>query len=128
MTSSVPSRIGTPDGRPHDLARVLTSMADDDRLLTAAEVAQRFGVNRGWIYAHASELGVVRLGAGLRAPLRFDPTTVAVYLIGVQRERDPAAGVVSMRDTVNRVPLLPIRHEPRRLRRASGATSDGARA
>jgi len=128
MASSFPTRNGSPDGIPHDLARVLTSTADDDRLLTAAEVAHRFGVNRGWVYAHAGELGVVRLAAGPRAPLRFDPATVASYLTGVQQDRDPAAGVVSVRETVSSVPLLPIHHEPRRMRRASGATSDGARA
>jgi len=54
------------------VVRLLASVAEGDRLLTAAEVAHRFGVHRTWVYAHADDLGVVRLGAGPRAPLRFD--------------------------------------------------------
>jgi ATP-binding cassette subfamily B protein len=46
-------------------------------MLTAAQVAARFNVDRGWVYAHAAELGVVRLGEGPRARLRFDPAVVA---------------------------------------------------
>ena len=38
--------------------------------------------------------------------VRFDPATVASYLTGVQQARDPAAGVVSVRETVSSVPLL----------------------
>jgi len=94
------------------VVRLLASVAEVDRLLTAAEVAHRFGVHRGWVYAHAGDLGVVRLGAGPRAPLRFDPATVATYLLHRQTGRQTAASVVSVRDTVSRVPLLPIRHEP----------------
>jgi hypothetical protein len=44
-----------------------------DGLLTAAQVAARFNVDRGWVYAHAEQLGVVRLGDGPRPRLRFDP-------------------------------------------------------
>jgi hypothetical protein len=42
------------------------------RLLDARELAERLGVRRGWVYAHAALLGAVRLGEGPRAPLRFD--------------------------------------------------------
>ena len=42
------------------------------RLLDARELAERLGVTRGWVYAHAPTLGAVRLGTGPRAPLRFD--------------------------------------------------------
>ena len=109
------------------VTRLLTSVSEGDRLLTAAEVAQRFGVNRGWVYAHAGDLGVVRLGAGPRAPLRFDPATVAAYLLNGQTERQAATSVISVRDTVSRVPLLPIRHEPSRRRWTSRATPGEAR-
>ena len=34
--------------------------------LTVAEVAVRLGVSRNWVYTHASELGVCRLGKYLR--------------------------------------------------------------
>jgi hypothetical protein len=46
-------------------------------LLTAADVAWRFNVDRSWIYAHARELGVVRIGDGPRPRLRFDPAVIA---------------------------------------------------
>jgi predicted DNA-binding transcriptional regulator AlpA len=46
------------------------------RLLTAAEVSEWWGVERSWVYAHASELGARRLGAGERPRLRFDPHEV----------------------------------------------------
>jgi hypothetical protein len=49
----------------------------DEPLLTAAEVAARFSVDRSWVYAHARELGVLRIGDGPRPRLRFDPGVVA---------------------------------------------------
>lgn len=42
------------------------------RLVSAAELALTLGVTRGYVYAHADELGAERLGAGPRARLRFD--------------------------------------------------------
>jgi hypothetical protein len=33
-------------------------------LLSAAQVAERFNVDRDWVYAHADELGARRLGTG----------------------------------------------------------------
>jgi hypothetical protein len=42
-------------------------------LVGAAELARRLGVDRSWVYSHAIELGVVKLGDGPRARLRFDP-------------------------------------------------------
>jgi hypothetical protein len=41
------------------------------RLADAARVARELGVDRDWVYAHARELGGVRLG-GERGRLRFD--------------------------------------------------------
>src|SRR5713226_4481984 len=35
-------------------------------LLTVEEIAVRLGVSRNWVYTHASELGVFRLGKYLR--------------------------------------------------------------
>jgi hypothetical protein len=40
--------------------------------IDARELAERLGVERSWVYAHARELGGVRLGDGPRARLRFD--------------------------------------------------------
>lgn len=47
------------------------------RLMTAAEVAQWWGVERSWVYAHAEELGTRRIGTGERPRLRFDPEEVS---------------------------------------------------
>jgi hypothetical protein len=49
-------------------------------LLTAAQVAERFGVTRQWVYQHAVELGAQRLGQGTRPRLRFNAETVAAAL------------------------------------------------
>jgi hypothetical protein len=46
------------------------------RLLTPSQVAERFAVSRTWVYEHAVELGVIRLGHGPRARLRFDADRV----------------------------------------------------
>lgn len=48
----------------------------DDGLWTARQVAHYYAVNRGFVYAHATELGGIRLGAGPNPRLRFDPATV----------------------------------------------------
>jgi hypothetical protein len=41
------------------------------RYLDAAQLADALGVRRDWVYAHARELGGIRLG-GVRGRLRFD--------------------------------------------------------
>jgi hypothetical protein len=46
-------------------------------LATAADVAEQLGVHKSWVYAHADELGAIRLGEGDKARLRFDPERVA---------------------------------------------------
>jgi hypothetical protein len=49
-------------------------------MLTAEDVSNSFGVSRAWVYENARRLGGVRLGPGERAPIRFDPETVAAAL------------------------------------------------
>jgi hypothetical protein len=46
--------------------------SDDHDLVDAATMADLLGVTRGYVYAHADDLGVVRLGEGPRPRLRFD--------------------------------------------------------
>lgn len=41
-------------------------------LVSAADLARRLGVSRGFVYEHARDLGAVRLGSGPKARLRFD--------------------------------------------------------
>ena len=61
--------------------------------LTPAAVALRFGVSRTWVYAHANELGAVRMGIGRKPRLRFDAKRVEIALAansnpdGATRER-----------------------------------------
>ena len=45
-------------------------------LLSASDVSRWWGVERGWVYQHADQLGVIRLGTGRRPRLRFDPERV----------------------------------------------------
>jgi hypothetical protein len=75
-------------------------------LLTARHVAARFNVGRSWVYAHADELGVVRLGQGSRPRLRFDPAVVAQHLLA-----RPARAVAAPSPSYVRggAPLLPIK-------------------
>jgi hypothetical protein len=78
---------------PDDLARladliaerVLAGLAegspsDEERWLTAAEVARRFRVSPEWVRENAERLGALRLGDGPRPRLRFDPARVAEEL------------------------------------------------
>lgn len=46
-------------------------------LLTAVEVAERYGVSADWVRSNADRLGVVRLGDGARPRLRFPAAAVA---------------------------------------------------
>ena len=77
-----------------------------ESLLTAAEVAASFGVDRSWVYAHAGELGVVRIGHGPRPRLRFDP----VVITQLQMPRASTTGVPAKQ-------LLPVRPSRRYARR-----------
>jgi predicted DNA-binding transcriptional regulator AlpA len=66
----------------------------EGQMLSAAEVSRRWGVSRRWIYDHAEALGAVRLGAGPRPRLRFDPVEVAERLGSpVPAPRPPRADV-----------------------------------
>jgi hypothetical protein len=56
-------------------------------LATAADVAEQLGVHKSWVYAHADELGAIRLGDGEKARLRFDPDCVAWAVSATPSER-----------------------------------------
>lgn len=60
-----------------DLLRDAAGPQSPRRLIPAAKVAEWWGVDRSWVYAHARELGARRLGGGRRPRLRFDPEEVA---------------------------------------------------
>lgn len=86
----------------------------DERLLTAAEVARRFSVERSWVYAHARELGVVKIGRGSRPRLRFDPAVIAQCLL-------PSTGP-ALPGPTELLPITPSRTYRRR-RRLGGEES-----
>jgi hypothetical protein len=67
------------------VAEILRSEASETReaLITAADVAARFGVSRTWVYENAERLGAIRLGTGSKARLRFDSRRVS-ELVGVR--------------------------------------------
>jgi hypothetical protein len=85
------------------------------RLLTAAEVANWWSVARDWVYAHAEELGALRIGAGSRPRLRFEPKTVAerIGALGARAARRPErrARKPRRRSRVGSAQLLPIHAE-----------------
>jgi hypothetical protein len=56
-------------------------------LVDAVELAARLNVSRAFVYEHAHELGVVRLGDGTRARLRFDESTARAALSRYTSER-----------------------------------------
>jgi hypothetical protein len=58
-----------------------TPRATATRLADAAAVAERLGVDREWVYAHADQLGAIRLG-GPHGRLRFDLEVVSERLGG----------------------------------------------
>jgi hypothetical protein len=59
------------------------------RYVDAAEVATALRVERDWVYAHARELGAIRLG-GTQGRLRFDLREVTRALADRRREPPPA--------------------------------------
>jgi hypothetical protein len=62
-------------------------------LVDAAELARRLGIERSWVYAHAIELGAVKLGSGPKPRLRFDPQIAARVMrrVGGDAATDPPA-------------------------------------
>jgi hypothetical protein len=88
-------------------------------LLTAAEVAERYGVSADWVRSNADRLGVVRLGDGARPRLRFPAAAVAEALNAspgsgrskVSESPAPPANATRRRPTAmgTGVDLLPVR-------------------
>jgi hypothetical protein len=90
-----------------ELLRRRDAAADPHALLSAGQVATRFNVDRSWVYAHAHELGVVRLGSGRRPRLRFDPAVIAQHLLAAPPQAPPATARGT--PTAGSAPLLPIK-------------------
>lgn len=108
---STPLDPATVEAIAHEVAGLLRDREEPRArgLLTAGQVAERFGVDRSWVYAHAHQLGVVRLGFGRRPRLRFDPAVVAQHLLATPTQPPATAAATT---TAGSVPLLPIRSRP----------------
>jgi hypothetical protein len=68
---------------PDPLEELLVAAATQDgtsHLLTVADVATVLKLEASWVYDHARQLGAVRLGRGVRSPIRFEARTVAAGL------------------------------------------------
>jgi len=95
-------------------AELLDGRTTDPDLIDAAEVARRFGVSRDYVYRHADELGVIRLGVGPRPRKRFAPATVRAWFEHrVVGDAEPERQRVSRRAVrrVRSVELLPVKGE-----------------
>ena len=82
--------------------------------LTVAQVQQRLGVSRDFVYAHKAELGAFRPGGGRGGPLRFPAAEVdaAVHRWRIPAEQPEAARRRPGRPATTRgVKLRPLRDE-----------------
>ena len=87
------------------------SLPTREQLVTATDVAARFGVSRTWVYDNAERLGAIRLGTGSKARLRFDPRRVS-DLIQVEpnsRERSAGRSPPAATRWLEKADLIPIR-------------------
>jgi hypothetical protein len=108
------------------VAQLLGADLGPERLIDAAALAERLGVDREWVYAHAVELGAIRLG-GPNGRLRFDMRRVKERLEGEEPRRwqpvHRASGSAQRRDGKRRQPPPPGRiKSPQIQRGASGWT------
>jgi hypothetical protein len=120
------------------IARRVAELVKEDRatplpqLLTPEALAGEIGWTREAVYAHAEELGAIRLGEGERPRLWFDRSEVRKRLTPPPTSRTPdagqgqiatgAIGLPRTRDTGN-VELLPIRGEMNQTPRTKGTTA-----
>jgi N-formylglutamate amidohydrolase len=54
------------------LAEIVSSTPGTFALVDARQLARDLGVSLDYVYAHATELGAMRLGSGPKARIRFD--------------------------------------------------------
>jgi hypothetical protein len=110
---------GTPLLADEELRRLARFIANELEVLqhlqptalTAAEVAKRYGLSRGWVYKHARDLGGQRMGTGPKARLRFRSHEVQARLSELQVSEDetPRPGPSGARQPVDLLPVGPTR-------------------
>ena len=91
----------------------------DTGLLEPAELAERLGKSRAWIYEHADELGAIRLGEGPRPRLLFDPELARERLAALAGRNgaapsSPRPSKRRRRRTPKDTELLPVKGSPTR--------------
>jgi hypothetical protein len=59
-------------------------------VVDAAYIAERFGVERAWLYQHKLELGAIPMGRGSRPRLRFELTRVEAFCHELSATRFPS--------------------------------------
>jgi hypothetical protein len=87
-----------------------TAPAQRTGLVDAAAVADELGVSRAWVYEHADELGVERIGEGERPRLRFDLTRARAAFARSAGERSQGPRSQS---TSGIAPSAPDEEQPR---------------
>jgi len=75
----VSDRILTPDdveaiadASAHRIAEIVTALSTTFGFVDARELAEELGVTIDYVYAHATELGVIRRDSGPKARISFD--------------------------------------------------------
>lgn len=93
------------------VAELLCVDSAPGRLVDATTVADVLGVDRSYIYAHADELGAIRLGGGAKPRLRFDLETArqafACYASKQSPGSNTSAGAESETSAARRRRRLP---------------------
>lgn len=74
--------LGRSGSEPEPVQEVMSK-----KMLSPAEVSEMWGVSRVWVYRHAEELGVRRMGSGTRPRLRFDPEEIEERLGAPRRHK-----------------------------------------
>jgi hypothetical protein len=103
------------------LAEAVDTLSPDTRprrAMTAEEVAEWWGLERGWVYEHAEELKVRRIGSGSRPRLRFDPDEVAAAMGVPAGPRAPHRGGTRRARGEERFDSLPRRRRANVAKRA----------
>jgi hypothetical protein len=77
------------------LAQLLQQRAPqgEPELLSAGELARRLRVERPWVYRHRELLGGLRIGAGPKAPWRFDYRTAVEAMRRQQATQRKSGGL-----------------------------------
>ena len=68
------------------LAEIVSAVPGTFALVDARQLARDLGVSLDYVYAHATELGAMRLGSGPKARIRFDLDRARRLLEGTSGE------------------------------------------